>query len=246
MPHDLTSVNSGTTAPLRNVSLFSGLVERVVTRPRHLPGMATFHGPSGYGKTKAAVYAAQRHRAYYVEVGESWTKAKFCKALLVELGLQPRGTVADMIDQIIGQLVVTDRPLIIDEFDHVVRRKYHELIREIHDKSEAAILLIGEELLPQMILHSERLHNRMLDWAPAQPADAADTGQLARLFAPEIDLAPDLAELIAKRADGRIRRIAVNIEKIRQEALVNGWESVDAATWGERELFSGKPPAGRV
>jgi len=236
---------NGTTAPLRNVALFQSLVQEVVNRPRHLPGMATFHGFSGYGKTKAATYAANKFRAYYIEVGESWTKRKFIQALATELGLDTRGTVADLVDKIIAQLVITDRPIIIDEFDHVVRRRYHEVIREIHDKSDAPMLLIGEELLPQLLQASERFHNRMINWVPAQPSDGSDAAQLAQLFAPEIALADDLAAQVAETSAGQVRRIAVNIERIRQEAAINGWEMVDAATWGGRELFAGRPPARR-
>lgn len=249
MPHDTTAVNTlancATTAPLRNVALFAGLVDQVVNRPRHLPGFGVFHGFSGYGKTRAAVYAANKHRAYYVEVGESWTRRTFCQALLTELGLRAKGSVPDMVQQIISHLLVTDRPLIIDEFDHVVRRRYYELVREIHDKAEAPVVVIGEELLPQMMAQHERLHNRVLDWVAAQPADGDDAGQLARLFAPEVAIAPDLAETIARASDGRVRRICVNIERVRQEALTQGWSTVDQATWGERPLFQGRPPARR-
>lgn len=244
---DKVNVPLGSTiAPLRNVMLFTELVQRVVDRPRHLPGMATFHGFSGYGKTFAATYAANRFRAYYVEVGESWTKAKFCKSLMVELGLQPSGTIADMVDAIIGQLVVTDRPIIIDEFDHVVRRRYHETVREIHDKSGAPMVLIGEELLPQLLSTSERFHNRMLDWVPAVPADVDDGVELARLYVPDIEIARDLVETIVRKAEGRVRRIAVNFERVRQVALSEGWSSVDRAAWGDRPLFSGQPPARRA
>ncbi|ACI98509.1 AAA family ATPase [Rhodospirillum centenum] len=244
MPLD-HEVNSGTIAPLRNVTLFNEVVKRVVNRPRHLPGMATFHGFSGYGKTFSATYAANKFRAYYVEVGESWTKAKFCKSLMIELGLQPKGTVADMVDAIINQLVVTDRPVIIDEFDHVVRRRYHETIREIHDKSGAPMVLIGEEMLPQQLAASERFHNRMLDWVPAVPADVTDAIALAELYAPEIAIADDLIDHIARQAGGRVRRICVNLEKVRETARSEGWGSVDLKAWGDRPLFSGQPPARR-
>lgn len=235
----------GTIAPLRNVMLFSEVVQRVVDRPRHLPGMATFHGFSGYGKTFSATFAANRFRAYYIEVGESWTKAKFCKSLMIELGLSPRGTVADMVDAIINQLVVTDRPVIIDEFDHVVRRGYHETIREIHDKSGAPMVLIGEEMLPENLSRSERFHNRMLDWVPAVPADVNDGRELAKLYVPDVEIARDLVEAIVNGAEGRVRRICVNLEKVRQVALSEGWTTVDLSAWGERPLFSGKPPARR-
>ncbi|MCF8483331.1 MAG: ATP-binding protein [Rhodospirillum sp.] len=252
MPLDQTvntrGATHGTTAPLRNVMLFTEAMHKVINRPKHLPGMVTFHGPSGYGKTFSAAFAANKFKAYYLEVGESWTKAKFCKALLIELGInKPKGTVADMIERIIDLLSTSTKPLIIDEFDHVVKRGYVETIREIHDKSRAPIALIGEENLPQMLMAiSERFHNRMLDWFAAQPADAEDTVVLAELHAPEITIAPDLAAHLAEVSHGRVRRICVNIEKVRDEAVTNGWVTVDRATWGERPLFTGAPPSRRI
>lgn len=244
MPLDCKTTG-GTIAPLRNVTLFNELVTRVVDRPRHLPGLATFHGFSGYGKTWAATYAANRFQAYYVEVGESWTKVKFCKALLIELGLQPRGTVADMVDAIIGQLAVTDRPVIIDEFDQVVKRRYHETVREIHDKAGASIILIGEELLPQHLAVHERFHNRVLDWVAAAPADEEDAAVLAQLYAPELTFSDDMVALIASGADQRVRRICTRIDEIRKVARSEGWTEIDAAVWGNRPLPSGRPPARR-
>lgn len=236
---------SGTIAPLRNVVLFDELLDRVVSRRRHLPGMGTFHGFSGLGKTFSATYGAQRHRALYVEVGESWTKAKFCKALLVELGVPPRGTIADMIDVIIAHLVELERPLIVDEFDHVVARGYVETIREIHDKSGAPIVLIGEELLPTKLLPWERFHNRILDWVPAQPTTAEDVAVLARLYVPGVEIGGDLLDHINKKSDGRVRRVIVNLERVREAALLDGLERVDLRLWGDRPLFSGLPPQAR-
>lgn len=240
-----TARPTGTIAPLRNVSLFTELLERVVSRPSHLPGMGVFYGFSGYGKTFSATYGAHKQRAFYVEVGDSWTKAKFCRALLTELGLDARGTIADMIDRIIAALVDNQRPIIIDEFDHVARRNYVETVREIHDKSGAPIVIIGEELLPQALLRWERFHNRILDWVPAQPVDARDVEELVRLYASEIEIAADLRDLILRKSDGRVRRVITNIERVREFAVLEGLERVDREAWGDRPLFSGQPPARR-
>lgn len=245
MPPKINEPGTGTIAPLQNVALFTDLVQRVVNRPRHLPGLAIFHGFSGYGKTFSATYAANRHRAYYLEVGESWTKRKFCVALLTELGLSPAGTIADMVDQIIEQLVITDRPLIIDEADFIVSRGYHETIREVHDKSGAPIVLIGEEMLPVKLQRFERFHNRVIDWVAAQPADLDDAQALAALYSPDVAIGRDLLELIVTRSDGRVRRICTNIERVRSEARLRGADSIDRAAWGDRPLFTGKPPARR-
>ena len=236
---------NGTIAPLRNVGLFVELVERVLSRPAHLPGMATFHGFSGYGKTFSATLAANTHRALYVEVGSTWTRKRFLDALLTELGQPGRGTIADMADLVISTLAQEGRPLIIDEFDHVVARGYVDLVREIHDKSCSAIILIGEELLPSKLARWERFHNRMLDWCPAQPADLADVRHLATLYAPKVAIADDLLDRIADAAQGRVRRACVSIERVREMASTSGLSAVDLAAWGDRPLFLGQPPARR-
>lgn len=234
------------TAPLANVTLFAELAERVVSRNRNLPGMAVWYGPSGYGKTKSATYGANQFRAFYIECGSTWTQAKFCRALLGELGLPPKGTVADMVERAIGALKASRRPLIIDEFDHVVARKYVDLVREIHDQSGAAILLIGEELLPHKLQQFERFHNRVLDWQPAQPCDVRDASQLAQMFAPGIAIGADLLARIVTVSSGRPRRIAVNLDRVREYCELEGLTAIDAARWGDRPLFSGEPPARRV
>lgn len=239
---------NGTIAPLRNVALFIELVDRVMNRPAHLPGMATFHGFSGYGKTFSATYAANKWRARYIEVGASWTRKKMCEALLVELGETVKGTISSMVDTIIEALAIANVPLIIDEFDHVVSmgEKAVNLVREIHDKSEASIILIGEENLPNTLSRWERMHNRMLDWVPAQPADADDTAHLARLYCPDLEIAPDLLGRIADKSAGRVRRICVNLERVREHARMNGLDSIGLAEWGDQSLFTGKPPVRRA
>lgn len=236
------------TAPLANVSIFAELLERLLGRTPGLPGMAVWYGPSGLGKTRSAVYGANRFRAYYVEVGSSWTKAHFCRQVLQQLGMPATGTVAAMIDSIAATLRASRRPLIVDEADHIVARKYIDDIREIHDRAggSASIVLIGEELLPHKLKAFERVHNRMMDWKPAQPCDTRDAGQLVQLFAPGIAVAADLLARIVKESGGRPRRIAVNLDRVREYCELEGLDAIDAARWGDRPLFSGEPPARRI
>jgi hypothetical protein len=237
----------GTIAPLRNVTLCWELLERVQNRPAHLPGLAVFYGPSGYGKTWSAAFGANKLRAHYLECGESWTKKHFLVQLLRELGVGiKRGTVPELVDAAKERLAILQRPLIIDEFDHVVARGYQETIRELHQHSNAPILVIGEELLPQKLVHTERWHNRVLDWVAAQPTDTDDAGALARLYAPGVDIAPDLLDAFVTKCSGRARRIVTNIERAREIAALDGVGTVDLAAWGERDIQTGQPPAPRV
>jgi len=237
---------AGGIAPLTNCVAFDALLERVTSRHKNLPAMAAFCGLAGDGKTTSATYGANKHRAYYVEVGSSWTLAKFCRSLSIELGIPAKGTIADMIDGIIGSLAHTQRPLIIDEFDHVVNRKYVENIREIHDKSGAAIVLIGEEELPFKLQRWERFHSRVLDWERSQPCDLKDAQILAKIYASGISLDDDLLAQVVEQTGGNTRRVSVSLYTMREQATLQGWKKIDVATWGKRPIHTGALPAKRV
>lgn len=232
-------------APLRNVSALVELIDRVHKRGHGLPGMATFYGPSGYGKTTASVYAANRFSAAMVQVKSAWTAKKLCAAILSDLGLPAARTIADMIDDISDQLGKSGQVLIIDEADHLVARNMIEIVRDIYESAGSPVILIGEELLPQKLSKWERVHGRMLDWVAAQPADIADVGHLARIYCPGVEIEPDLRADLLKESNASIRRISVNLDRVREFALTKGLSKVSSKDWGKTGFFTGHAPAPR-
>lgn len=235
--------NKGMIAPLQNVALFNELLDRVMNRKAHLPGMATFHGPSGYGKTFSATYGAHKHAAHYIEVGDSWTRKTFLEKLITEMGGTPFGSIPNMVDQIDDILCGIDRPIIIDEFDFVVKKNYVELIREIYNRTQAPMVLIGEERLPMMLQKHERFHNRILDWVPAQPLAPSEMQTLAHFYANDVEIAGDLLDHVFSIIDGRARRACVNISRINEYAKQQGLSKISLKDWGDRPLWVGQAPA---
>jgi DNA transposition AAA+ family ATPase len=235
-----------TTAPLTNVGLCLAAMQQAMERPRHLPGMVTLYGPSGWGKTTAAIYVANQTRAYYVQANSSWTRKAMLLATLKSMGIHPYGTIYRMTEQVAEQLTLSRRPLIVDEMDHLVDRNAVEVVRDIYEASGAAILLIGEERLPAKLKRWERFHGRMLDWIPAQPANLHDAAHLRTLYCQKVVIANDLLARIVEMSRGSIRRICVNLERTQSEALRQGLENIDLEQWGNRELFTGEAPRRRV
>lgn len=235
----------GTIAPITNVSLCSKAMMRAVDRPMHLPGFVCFYGPSGWGKSTAAAYVQNNQDAYYIQCQEGWTRKAVLQAMARELGLAPKKTNYEITEQICKQLASSQRPLIVDEFDHLVNRGAVEMIRDIYEGSRAAILLIGEELLPDKLQRWERFHGRVLDWIPAQPADFDDCKYLADLYCKDVQISDDLLKAILKSTKGSTRRIVVNIERARIAALEVGENQMDLASWGDRAFFTGEPPKRR-
>lgn len=230
-----------------NVAAFMTLTSKLITRDPNAPGLGVFYGPSGYGKTYASIFAQNKTRALRVEVSDYWTRKTLLKSILSEAGMQARGTIADMAEECIRMMGDDpSRPLIIDEADRLVDRGMIELVRDLHDKSTAPIILIGEERLPAKIQPHERVHNRVLDWIGAQPSDIEDARALAASICPQLQVSEDLLSAIVRQSDGRARRIVLNLVRAGEIATNHGLGSMDLASWGETEFFTSTPrPRGR-
>ncbi len=239
-----TSVN--TVAPLANVTICMAALQRAIDRPAHLPGIITFFGYSGYGKSTAAAYTANKHNAYYVQCMSTWPKKAFLSAVLHEMDIEPVGSISDLTLLVAEQLVISQRPLIIDEMDYLADKKAAEVVQDIYEASGAAILLIGEEKLPNKLRKWERFHGRILDWVPAQPTNFDDAKHLHRLYCRNIKIKDDLLKRITQLAKGSARRVCVNIAKVEEFANTQGLKEVGLVEWGDRELFTGEAPKRRV
>jgi DNA transposition AAA+ family ATPase len=239
-----TPVN--TVAPVVNVGICMTTLESIMERDQHLPGIGVFYGPSGYGKSMAAAYAANKTRAYYIECKSCFTKKALLLAILREMGVTPAKNLYEMTEQVCDQLINSNRPLIIDEMDHIVEKKAVESIRDIYDGSEAPILLIGEEMLPRKLERYERFHRRILEFAGAEPITLDDAKVVRQLYSPDVDIADDLFNEVLKLARGSVGRVTVNISRIARYGKDEGIEIVDLAAWGDRPLYTGSAPVRKV
>ena len=231
------------TANVKNLELVRTATERLCSRTAGLPGLACLYGPAGYGKTTAAGAVANENRSYFVQIRSAWTRKALLEKILAEMSLRPSGTLSDMLDQVAAQLAASGRMLILDEFDYAVRSdSMIELIRDIYEASQATILLLGEELLPQKLRKHERFHSRVLSWIPAQPVSLADAALLAPIYAPGLRVADDLLDHLVRAASGSIRRVCVNLANVADTAALEGWDSVSLRDWADRPLYTGEAP----
>lgn len=233
-------------AVLRNVTALATLIERLKGRTPALPGLACFYGFSGYGKSMAATWCANRFDARLVQMGYSWTARSLCEAILTELGIKPRGSIAKMVEMISERLGITETPLIIDEADFLAKHNMVELVREIYESCEVPIILIGEELLPQTLQRWERVHGRILYSVAAQAATRSDVDQLAKIYLRGVEIDDALKDLILKFSRGSHRRVVTNLDIVREFAITEGVNRVTRAAWAAREFPTGLAPEART
>lgn len=232
--------------PLTNVGLLANAIDRAMRRPVGLPGLVVAYGKTGYGKSFAAAFAATKHRAYYVECRETWTRKAFLQAVLRDMGITPASTLSEMVDQIAEQLSRSNRPLLIDDAQYLLDKAAANVITDIFNASQGTIVLIGEERVPTSLAKLERLHNRVLEWVPVQPATADDLRDLVDATYPHLTIADELLEDLRSKTKGCLRRVAVNLYRVHTEAQAIGTDKIDLATWGNREWFTGEAPARRA
>lgn len=232
--------------PLTNVGLLASAIERALMRPQGLPGVVVTYGPSGLGKSVAAAWAANQHRAYYVECRDTWTKKAFLLAVLRDMAILPGRTLSEMVDQVAEQLSRSGRPLIVDDVQYLLDKAAANVLTDLYNASQGTIVLIGEERVPSSLAKLERLHNRVLEWVPAQAATLDDMRSLAKASYPALAMADDLLENLRQQVRGCLRRAAVNLYRVHSEAQAIGVDSIDLAQWGKRVWFTGEAPARRT
>lgn len=231
-------------APIENVSRASASMERIVHASSHLPRMAVLYGKPGLGKTTAAAYLQNRYDAYRVECTSLMNRKHLMTYLLRDqMGILPAKTMPEMLDQIVYQLSVSGRPLIIDEFDYLVDKSAVEIVRDIHDGSQCALMFIGEEHLPEKLKRWERLYSRVLDWTQVKGLSIDDAGLLADHYCRRATIAPDLLAHIHAQSSGSARRICVNLELAEEKALSLGVTTIGLADWGSTQIYTGNAPA---
>lgn len=237
-----TASGGGVIAPTSNIGLVHTLMEQLTTRASGLPGIGAFYGRSGLGKSFGASYASHPSgfNGVYVSCRSFETKKSLAEQICKALGLTPKGNIPDIVGGIVEALALSGRALIVDEVDYIVDSRTLELIRDLHDASGAAILLIGEEHLPAKLKRHERFDNRVLVWQPAAICSAADFELLAKQYAGDIRIAPELKKRVLTETANITRRVVVNLENIKRWCDRNGTKEAPADC--DVDLYTGRAP----
>lgn len=233
-------------APLTNVGLLSAALDRARNRPAGLPGVVVMYGPSGLGKSVSACFSANQHRAYYVECRDAWRKKAFLQAVLREMAIIPGRTLSEMVDQVAEQLSRSGRPLLVDDAQYLLQKADGNVLTDISNASQGTIVLIGEEKVSTLLAGLERLHNRVLEWVPAQAASLTDVRRLAAESYPNLAMTDDLLADLNKAVKGCLRRVAVNLYRVNSECTAQGVSTVSLDSWKGGDWFTGQAPVRRA
>jgi DNA transposition AAA+ family ATPase len=244
MMTDETILHNGV-APLVNVALLAQMIKRLQGREHGLPGIGCCFGRAGLGKTTAAIYATNALNACHVEALPIGGVKGMLSMIVTELGLKPERTTEGLFTQAAKYLGSTQRVLIIDEADAILKDKCVEILRRLHDISQAPLIFMGEEMLPQNLQKWERVHSRVLTWVGMEEATSVDVDHLAKIYARGVTIAPQLKTALLAASRGSLRNVSTNLAHIREVASRRGVVSLGMEEWKTETFRTGEAPAPR-
>ncbi|MCF6267795.1 MAG: ATP-binding protein [Desulfuromusa sp.] len=233
-----------TPAPLSNVALLLTAVNEAIVDCREIGGFfVAFYGHAGYGKTSACNFVRSKVRGIRVECCDHWTRKALLQAILFEMSIPAARNINEMFNQVVTQLRASQRPLILDEADHLIKPSMIEMVRNMMDKSRVPVILSGEELLVKKLERWERAHSRILKPVAAQPANMNDIAMLANMYCPNVTIAEDWLTELHKQTGGNTRRVVVNLNRAKNEA--QHLSEISLSSWADRGWHTGRTPAPR-
>lgn len=214
--------------PFVNISIVKYVSE--IARLCHTQGkIGVCVGRAGLGKTVAVKrYTKEFLDSILIESDSGYTAKSLLKEIHRRLGLSGKGSVYDLMGEVIRKLNQSGRLLIIDEAENLPYRAL-EITRRIHDKTGVGVLLIGRGILLENLkgynnqydqLYSRVKYTKIIDGLLVQ-----DVVNILKA----IEQDPKLAETYLKYSDGNTRRLEHLISHSISIAKINGKAEVDDA-----------------
>ena len=132
--------------PIVDISIIKYISE--IARLCHTKGkIGVCVGRAGLGKTVAVkVYIKTALDSILIESDSGYTAKSLLKEIHRRLALSGKGSVYDLMGEVVNKLNQSGRLLIIDEAENLPYRAL-EITRRIHDKTGVGVLLIGRNIL---------------------------------------------------------------------------------------------------
>ena len=122
-----------------------------ISRICHVDGdIGVCYGDSGLGKTVAIKeYARRNNDVILIEADLGFMSKVLFSEIHKRLGMDGKGSIHDMFEEVIARLKGSGRLIIIDEAEHLPYKAL-ELLRRVYDKAGVGILLIG---MPRLLFN---------------------------------------------------------------------------------------------
>ena len=210
-----------------NVKRFITMMNNLQNRAEGVPGMALVYGEPGLGKTQVIKWWAFKNDAILIRCNQMMSARWLLKEILDYMSEIKPYSISDSFDEVIRNLVLTPRVLIVDEVDYLTmeKNKSIEILRDIHDKTNVPVVLVGMTSAHSRLKKFSHLYDRLSEIVKFERFSKTDIKTIVKELS-EIEMTDCAIKYIYSNLN-RFRQIVKVINKAETIAKANGLSSID-------------------
>ena len=209
-----------------NVKRYITMMNNLQNRAEGVPGMALVYGEPGLGKTQTINWWAFKNNAILVRCTQLMSARWLLSEILEEMGEIYGYKISDCFKLVVRNLLVNPQIIIIDEVDYLtVDSRAVETLRDIHDKTNVPIVLVGMINAKSRLKKFNHLYDRLSEIVKFEKFSKADIKTIVQELS-EVEMTDCAIRYIYTNLN-RFRQIVKVINKAEIIAKANGLNSID-------------------
>ena len=210
-----------------NVKRFITMMNNLQNRAEGVPGMALVYGEPGLGKTQVIKWWAFKNDAILIRCNQMMSARWLLKEILDYMSEIKPYSISDSFDEVIRNLILAPRVLIVDEVDYLTmeKNKSIEILRDIHDKTNVPVVLVGMTSAHSRLKKFSHLYDRLSEIVKFERFSKTDIKTIVKELS-EIEMTDCAIKYIYSNLN-RFRQIVKVINKAETIAKANGLSSID-------------------
>ncbi len=209
-----------------NVKRFITMMNNLQNRAEGVPGMALVYGEPGLGKTQTINWWAFKNNAILVRCTQLMSARWLLSEILEEMGEIYGYKISDCFKLVVRNLLVNPQIIIIDEVDYLtVDSRAVETLRDIHDKTNVPIVLVGMINAKSRLKKFNHLYDRLSEIVKFEKFSKNDIKTIVQELS-EVEMTDCAIRYIYTNLN-RFRQIVKVINKAEIIAKANGLNSID-------------------
>lgn len=213
-----------------NYTRFTTAVDAVELRGAMEAGMLLVHGEVGRGKSFVVEHWAIENNAVFLRANVDWTPRYFLREIAKVLTVDVSGTAQQLFERVLEKVVDLRCAIVIDEAEFTLHNgaAVLEKIRDISDRAEIMVVLIGMEKIRQNIARHKQISRRIAQVVEFQPISKGDVALVCSKLA-DVTVQPALQAEIHRLARGRMSEVLNILANVERFAVFNVLKTVDVA-----------------
>lgn len=212
----------------KNVKRFIALMEELQTLPYNIPKIALVYGDYGLGKSQTIQWWVDKNNSVYVRAIKSMTSRWLISEIAEELGEEPFWHTQETFSIVESHLKRNPKTIVIDEMDYLTQNDTIELIRDLHDKTNCPIVLVGMAMADKKLARYPHLCDRIYKSLKFETFNSEDIKEILSELT-ELNFTSDAIEYLATRTN-QFRQLVKITNKLEKLSATNDLKELDEYT----------------